>query len=120
LGSFLEDPVVCHELDAWEETHLDGVVGTSDWPGWLPLIGPRPFSGDLPPRPPKKPTPPPRRPMPRLRDRVWERDQGRCRDCGSTEDMTFDHIIPVFLGGLTEEVNLCLRCRSCNSRKGAR
>jgi hypothetical protein len=32
------------ELDAWEKANLNGYsVGTHDWPGWIPLIGPSPF-----------------------------------------------------------------------------
>jgi hypothetical protein len=31
------------ELEAWEKEHLDGQgVGTSDWPGWEPIIGKKP------------------------------------------------------------------------------
>jgi hypothetical protein len=38
-----KDPLVRTELEEWEAEHLDGYsVGTSDWPGWAQLIGPRP------------------------------------------------------------------------------
>lgn len=31
------------ELQTWEDQNLDGhSIGTSDWPGWEPLIGPKP------------------------------------------------------------------------------
>jgi hypothetical protein len=33
------------ELPAWEDEHLgreDEPLGTIDWPGWIPLIGPPP------------------------------------------------------------------------------
>jgi len=40
------------DLEAWEHEHLgrDDEVGTSDWPGWIPLIG-------APPRPDPVPSP---------------------------------------------------------------
>ena len=43
-----------------------------------------------------------------------------CACCGSTEDITIDHIIPLSKGGDDELNNLRLLCRSCNSRKGDR
>jgi hypothetical protein len=35
-------PALKAELEAWEQTHLDGTTGTSDWPGWLRYMPPRP------------------------------------------------------------------------------
>ncbi|WP_434744386.1 HNH endonuclease [Streptomyces sp. A-14] len=49
---------------------------------------------------------------------VWRRDQGRCRVCGSTSELQFDHIIPVAMGGSSEPENLQLLCGPCNRRKG--
>jgi 5-methylcytosine-specific restriction endonuclease McrA len=43
-----------------------------------------------------------------------------CEDCGSREDLTGDHRIPLSLGGLTVPGNVAVRCRPCNSRKGRR
>lgn len=51
---------------------------------------------------------------------VWQRDQGRCRNCGSTQDLQFDHIVPRSLGGAGTAANVELLCQSCNLRKGAR
>jgi hypothetical protein len=51
---------------------------------------------------------------------VFDRDGWRCAFCGSTEDLTIDHIYPRILGGGHGEDNLQTLCRSCNSRKGAR
>ena len=43
---------------------------------------------------------------------------GKCVDCGSTENLTGDHIVSIAMGGQNLLSNLTLRCRSCNSRKG--
>jgi len=50
---------------------------------------------------------------------VWTRDQGRCRHCGSTVELQFDHVIPVAMGGNGEAENLQILCGPCNRRKGA-
>ena len=51
---------------------------------------------------------------------VWERDGRVCVYCGSTEDLTLDHIVPLSKGGAHSPDNLCIACRSCNSSKGAK
>lgn len=44
---------------------------------------------------------------------VWKRDHGRCRKCGSTTELHFDHVLPYSLGGsslVAENVQiLCAR-----------
>jgi hypothetical protein len=55
-----------------------------------------------------------------VRHEVWRRDQGRCVDCGSRENLEFDHIVPWSEGGSNTARNLELRCASCNAKKGAR
>lgn len=54
------------------------------------------------------------------RQRIYERDEYRCVRCGSTEDLTLDHIKPRKHGGSNTEENLQTMCRSCNCSKGAR
>jgi len=57
---------------------------------------------------------------PDLRRRVFERDGHRCVWCGAEGRLDLDHIRPVSRDGKTEESNLQVLCRSCNSRKGNR
>lgn len=65
------------------------------------------------------------RPSPRIaipddiKQFVFARDGGRCRQCGSAGDLQFDHIIPVALGGGSTADNLQILCGPCNRRKGA-
>jgi hypothetical protein len=59
-------------------------------------------------------------PIPReIRRAVFERDGGKCAECGSTFDLQYDHVIPVALGGATTVENLQLLCGDCNRQKGA-
>jgi HNH endonuclease len=61
-----------------------------------------------------------RQPVPReVRRTVFERDGGKCAQCGSNFDLQYDHIIPVALGGATTVDNLQLLCGDCNREKGA-
>ena len=48
---------------------------------------------------------------------VWRRDLGRCVQCGSQENLEFDHIIPVSKGGSNTERNIQLLCEKCNRKK---
>jgi 5-methylcytosine-specific restriction endonuclease McrA len=52
-----------------------------------------------------------------LRRTVFERDGGRCVECGSNFDLQYDHVLPVALGGATTLENLQLLCADCNRRK---
>jgi hypothetical protein len=52
-----------------------------------------------------------------LRRAVFERDGGRCAECGSNFDLQYDHVLPVSLGGATTIENLQLLCADCNRRK---
>jgi hypothetical protein len=59
----------------------------------------------------------------RLRASVFERDNFRCRRCGAGPQdsrLVVDHIMPVALGGSTDENNLQTLCETCNLGKAAR
>ena len=43
---------------------------------------------------------------------------GFCQNCGSTKNLTIDHIIPVLFGGKDNEENLQCLCFKCNRKKG--
>ena len=60
--------------------------------------------------------------MSSLYDQVWQRASNCCEYCQmpqALDAMTFevDHIIPLKVGGPTEEHNLALACDSCNKHK---
>jgi hypothetical protein len=101
------------DLQEWEKTHIQGDVGTSDWPGWAKYIGPKPQLSSPPPEP--------KAVIPQhLRWEVFERDNFTCQHCGSRRYLSVDHIVPESKGGLLEPANLQTLCRRCNSKKGAR
>ena len=51
------------------------------------------------------------------RKAVMERDQYRCRQCGSWKDLQLDHVIPHSRRGSDDESNLQVLCGSCNRKK---
>lgn len=52
-----------------------------------------------------------------VKNQVWNRDNGRCVECGSNEKLEFDHIIPFSKGGANTYRNIQLLCESCNRIK---
>lgn len=59
-----------------------------------------------------------------LRERIAEQARHRCGYCLTPAaligaPLEIEHLIPVSLGGLTEEDNLWLACSLCNGHKGA-
>lgn len=52
---------------------------------------------------------------------VWQRDKGRCTECGATDELHFDHILPFSKGGtsLTAE-NVQLLCARHNLAKSSK
>jgi 5-methylcytosine-specific restriction endonuclease McrA len=55
-----------------------------------------------------------------VRREVYSRDGYRCVICGSSDQLSIDHIVPVSLGGTHDLENLQTLCIPCNSRKGDR
>lgn len=55
-----------------------------------------------------------------VRNYIIEKLGASCLNCGSEEDITLDHIIPVSKGGLNTLSNLQPLCRPCNSTKGTK
>ena len=49
---------------------------------------------------------------------IYKRDSNSCQYCGSTRNLTIDHIIPKCRGGEDTWENLVVACRSCNTKKG--
>jgi hypothetical protein len=54
------------------------------------------------------------------RARILTRDGNACQHCGTTDNLTIDHIHPRSRGGSGEDDNLQTLCRRCNSAKNNR
>lgn len=50
-------------------------------------------------------------------DKIYKRDCNKCVYCGSVNNLTLDHIIPIAKNGNHTENNLVIACQSCNSSK---
>ncbi len=55
-----------------------------------------------------------------VKDLVWNRENGRCRECQSNERLEFDHIIPFSKGGSNTYRNIQLLCEPCNRTKSGK
>ena len=55
-----------------------------------------------------------------VKDKVWNRDGGKCVQCGSNENIEFDHIIPFSKGGSSTYRNLQILCEKCNRSKSSK
>ena len=62
----------------------------------------------------KKHIPDSRRVSSEVRQKVWKRDKGKCVDCGSKENLHYDHIIPLSKGGGNSVENIQILCQICN------
>lgn len=65
----------------------------------------------------------PKSPVKFSRQNIYARDKYRCQYCGgkfSTEEFTYDHVIPRSRGGRTEWENIVTCCVNCNRKKGGR
>jgi len=62
----------------------------------------------------------PRKRVAFTRFNLFLRDEFACQYCGSRHDLTFDHVIPRAMGGVTSWENVVAACAPCNLRKGAK
>lgn len=61
--------------------------------------------------------------VPFSRANIYARDHHACQYCGRTfptQDLTFDHVVPVAQGGRKDWENIVTCCIRCNRRKGGR
>lgn len=54
------------------------------------------------------------------RQNIFRRDGHHCQYCGTTEDLTLDHVMPKSRRGRSTWDNLTTACRRCNAKKGDR
>jgi 5-methylcytosine-specific restriction endonuclease McrA len=52
------------------------------------------------------------------RSLIYKRDDHECQYCGTTKDLTLDHVIPRSKGGQDTWENLVTCCIKCNLKKG--
>lgn len=53
-------------------------------------------------------------------DWMLKRDNYQCLACGVTNNLTVDHVIPIFRGGANDRTNIQTLCGVCNSSKGTK
>lgn len=49
---------------------------------------------------------------------IFDRDLHTCQYCGSTKNLTIDHVLPVSKGGKNTWSNMVTCCFKCNNKKG--
>lgn len=54
-----------------------------------------------------------------IQEAVYDKDGGRCVNCGSRKNLEFDHIIPLAKGGSNTINNIQLLCQKCNRQKSS-
>lgn len=52
------------------------------------------------------------------REMIKDKWDNKCAYCGSTENLTIDHIIPRSKGGSNLATNVLCSCKECNNDKG--
>ena len=52
------------------------------------------------------------------RHNIFRRDSHKCQYCGTSKELTLDHLIPKSKGGKSTWTNLVTACKKCNARKG--
>ncbi len=52
------------------------------------------------------------------RHNIFKRDGNKCQYCGTSKDLTLDHLIPRSKGGKSSWTNLVTACKKCNAKKG--
>jgi 5-methylcytosine-specific restriction endonuclease McrA len=52
------------------------------------------------------------------RQNIFKRDKFQCQYCGSSHNLTLDHVMPRSRGGATSWDNLITACQKCNAKKG--
>jgi 5-methylcytosine-specific restriction endonuclease McrA len=62
----------------------------------------------------------PRKRVAFTRFNLFLRDEFACQYCGARHDLTFDHVIPRALGGVTSWENVVAACAPCNLKKGSK
>lgn len=104
---------VFHLVDSWKEAsgrrivfkfRLTAVESDEDFS--------RPVSVDIPHR----------RIIPtKVKLEVWKRDEGKCVECGATDNLHFDHVLPFSKGGTSISAgNVQLLCMRHNLKKSAK
>lgn len=61
----------------------------------------------------------PRKRVAFTRFNLFLRDEFSCQYCGAKNDLTFDHVLPRKLGGVTSWENVVAACAPCNLKKGS-